>query len=52
VYFEKDEITAKVGALLALKKQYKELTGEDFTLTPAATAQHSKKEQVCPKLPD
>jgi WHEP-TRS domain len=45
----KDEVTAQVATLLALKKQYKELTGEDFAPAPAAaaaTAQKPKEERV------
>ena len=39
-----EEVTAEVNILLALKKQYKELTGEDFT-----PAQQTKKPDAAGK---
>jgi WHEP-TRS domain len=42
-----DDVTAQVNTLLALKKQYKELTGQDYTPAPASAAQQPKKDQVC-----
>ena len=42
-----DDVTAQVNVLLALKKQYKELTGKDYVSgAPPAPAQQPKKEQV------
>jgi len=46
LFCEQDQVTVQVNALLALKKQYKELTGKDYVSgTPAA--QQPKNEQVC-----
>jgi len=46
LFCEQDHVTAQVNVLLALKKQYKELTGKDYVSgTPAA--QQPKKGEHC-----